>query len=37
LWNICVQKIAILKEYVKQTVMQDLATQTQFKNKCLEK
>jgi len=26
----CVQKIAILKEYVKQTVMQDLATQTLF-------
>jgi len=30
LWNICVQKIAILKELVKQTVMQDLATQTLF-------
>ena len=30
LWNIWVQKIAILKQEVKQTVMQDLATQTLF-------
>ena len=30
LWNIYVQKITVLKEKVKQTVMQDLATQTLF-------
>ena len=30
LWNICEQKIAFLKQQVKQTVMQDLATQTVF-------
>jgi len=30
LWNMCVQKVTILKEWVKQTVMQDLAAQTLF-------
>jgi len=30
LWNIYVQKIAMLKEQVKQTVTEDLATQTLF-------
>jgi len=30
MWNNCVEKIAILKEYVKQTVVHDLATETLF-------